>query len=52
MASPKVLSLDNKSKKKRFCFVLFSLIRTFAVEKYEKGILVSLCSLVDCGYLG
>ena len=29
MASPKVLSLDNKNKKNIFYFVLFSLIRTF-----------------------
>ena len=28
-----LLSLDNKSKKSVFCFVLFSLIRTFAHKK-------------------
>ena len=28
----KALSLDNKNKKMSFCFVLFSLIRTFANE--------------------
>ena len=29
LASPKALSLDNKNKNRYFCFVLFSLIRTF-----------------------
>ena len=33
MASPKVLPFDNKNKKIVFCFVLFSLIRTFAPNK-------------------
>ena len=31
LASPNLLSLDNKNKKSVFCFVLFSLIRNFAV---------------------
>ena len=30
LASPKVLSFDNKKEKRFFLFVLFSLIRTFA----------------------
>jgi putative nucleotidyltransferase with HDIG domain len=33
LVSQKVLSLDNKNKKGIFCFVLFSLIRTFAGMK-------------------
>ena len=33
LASPKVLPFDNKNKKIVFCFVLFSLIRTFAPNK-------------------
>ena len=32
LESPNVLSLDNKNKKNIFCFVLSSLIRTFASE--------------------
>ena len=33
--SSKVLSFDNKNKKKHFCFVLCSLIRTFAPDHWH-----------------